>query len=259
MIYVTRLPHAGAETEGVMRWFARHVPYDRDRILQEAARARGAGKNQRAVDLYRRVLAVEPANPDLHAKIAPLLAATQQGFEAWTSYRTAARAFVSNGELERGRALFAEATRWLPREPETWVELAHLLRQQGEAREAKQTLLEGSRYFGATFLRPCGIYLLRRAREIDPADIDVQLELAILLARARQREEARALVADAEARAVGPELVRVRAARFRVSPGPWSAWLWYRALRSREPDPEPDSDEQGGDVIELRVLQGERR
>ncbi len=243
-----------------MRWIARQLPYDRDRILQEAARAKGAGKAQRAVDLYRRVLAVEPANPDLHAKLAPLLALVQQGFEAWISFRTAARAFVSQGELERGRALFAEATKWLPREPETWVELANLQRQQGDAREAKQTLLEGSRCFVAPFLRPCGIYLLRRAREIDPADLDVQLELAVLLARSKQREEARALVANAEARALGPDLLRVRAARLRVSPGLWSAWLWYRALRGREAEPpEPETDDQTGEVIELRVVQGDRR
>jgi thioredoxin-like negative regulator of GroEL len=255
---ITRPRRADAETEGVMKWFARQLPYDRDRILQEAARAKGAGKTQRAIDLYRRVLAVEPANPDLHAKIAPLLAATQQGFEAWVSYRTAARAFVSQGELERGRALFAEATKWLPREPETWVELANLLRQQGDGREAKQVLLEGSRYFTAPYLRPCGIYLLRRAREIDPSDLDVQLELAVLLARAKQRDEARALVANAEGRAGGPDLLRLRAARLRVAPSLWSAWLWYRALRNREPEP-PDPDEQNGDVIELRVVQRERR
>jgi hypothetical protein len=50
----------------------------------------------------------------------------------------------------------------------------------------------------------------------------------------------------------------VRAARLRVSPSLWSAWLWYRALRRHEPEPDPDPDEPG-DVIELRVVQGERR
>jgi thioredoxin-like negative regulator of GroEL len=248
-----------------MGLLGRSLPFDRDRILQEAARAKARRKQKRAVSLYRRVLALEPANAELHAKIAPLLAATGQSFDAWISFRTAARNFVRQGEIERALATFSEATQWLPREVEAWAELADLRRQQGEGREAKQTLLEGFRYFTTGWLRPCAIYLLRRAREIDPWDLDTVIELALLLVQTRQREEATALLEALAMRAEGHDLVRVRAAQLRVAPSLFHAWLWYSALRARRaalPDPEPDEEPEEfaplADVVELRALPRDR-
>ncbi len=232
-----------------MALFGRNVPYDRDRILQEAARAKARRKRQHAIALYRRVLALEPANADLHAKIAPLLAATGQSFDAWVSFRTAARTHVRQGEPERALAIFAEATQWLPREVEAWAELADLQRQQGDGREAKQTLLEGFRYFTTGWLRPCAIHLLRRAREIDPWDLDTVIELAVLLAQTRQREEATALLEALALRAQGRDLVRVRGAQFRVAPSLFHAWLWYSAARSRAPL-ESETENEGADEFE---------
>lgn len=225
------------------------MPYDRDRILQEAARAKARRKRHRAIALYRRVLALEPANAELHARIAPLLAATGQSFDAWISFRTAARAHVRQGETERALALLAEATQWLPREVEAWCELADLQRQQGDGREAKQTLLEGFRYFTTGWLRPCAIHLLRRAREIDPWDLDGVIELAVLLAQTRQREEATALLEALALRAQGRDLFRVRAAQFRIAPSLFHAWLWYSAARSRasfEVESESESTDELG-------------
>ena len=84
--------------------FARGRPYDRARILAGAERARRRGRVARAVALYRRVLAQEPENADLHRKLAPLLAATGQRFDAWQSFRVAARdlmrQMVAEGEAD---------------------------------------------------------------------------------------------------------------------------------------------------------------
>ena len=56
--------------------------YDRLRVMEAAERARVRNKRRKAIALYRWVLAVEPNNVDLHAKIAPLLAQTGQNFDA---------------------------------------------------------------------------------------------------------------------------------------------------------------------------------
>ena len=56
-----------------MGWFDRPKHYDRSRILDEAAHARAKKRRKKAIALYRRVLAVERHNAELHAKIAPLL------------------------------------------------------------------------------------------------------------------------------------------------------------------------------------------
>ncbi len=56
--------------------------YDRLRVLEAAERARSRKKRHKAIELYRWVLAIEPNNVELYAKLAPLLAQTGQNFEA---------------------------------------------------------------------------------------------------------------------------------------------------------------------------------
>ena len=83
--------------------------YDRARILEAAMHARAHKKRDRAISLYRRVIAVERHDPDLHARIAPLLAETGQYFDAWVSYRITARACLRAGRGDRALAIYREA------------------------------------------------------------------------------------------------------------------------------------------------------
>ena len=71
--------------------FSSEPDYDRTRILEAASRARARKRYRKAVTLYRRVLAVEPANLELHARLAPLLAVTGRHFDAWTSFEACGR------------------------------------------------------------------------------------------------------------------------------------------------------------------------
>ena len=204
--------------------------YDRTRILEEAARARARRKRSKAIELYRWVLSLEPQNAALHAKLAPLLAEAGESFEAWVCFRTAARACLREGLADKALAIYQEAALYVPHEHQAWQAVAQLQRKRGRNREALETLLEGSRRFRSRWLRPYAIYLLRRAREIDPWDFECVLELAGLLTASGQRHEARLLLDELTERAAGHRLRDVRAAQVRLDPGPRSAWLWLRAV-----------------------------
>ena len=65
-------------------------PYDRNRLLTDAARARKKGRRAKAIALYREVLAVEPENAEIHRRVAPLLAETKQPEAAWECSQRAA-------------------------------------------------------------------------------------------------------------------------------------------------------------------------
>jgi tetratricopeptide (TPR) repeat protein len=212
--------------------------YDRSRILDEAARARSRRKRARAIELYRWVLAVEPNDATLHAKLAPLLAEAGDHFEAWVSFRAAARSCLREGQADKALAIYQSAALYVPHEHQAWQAVAQLQRKRGRSREAVETLLEGSRRFRSRWLRPYAIYLLRRAREIDPWDFESVLELAGLLALSGQRHEARLLLDELTGRAAGHRLREVRAAQIRVDPGLRSVWQWLRAvLRPETPSP----------------------
>ena len=230
----------------------RQAAYDRTRILEEAARARARRKRRRAIELYRWVLAIEPQNALLHAKLAPLLAEAGEHFDAWVSFRAAARACLREGLAEKALAIYQEAALYVPHEHQAWQAVAQLQRKQGRNREAVETLLEGSRRFRTRWLRPFAIYLLRRAREIDAWNFETVLELAGLLTTSGQRQEARLLLDELTERAAGHRMRDVRAAQLRVDPGVRSAWEWLRAVLRPEPLLPPEPRVVLSEVVPLR-------
>lgn len=207
--------------------------YDRAQILDAAARARAKKKRVRAIELYRRVLTVEAHNPELHAKLAPLLAETGQSFDAWLSFRAVARAYVRGGQLDQALAVYREAALYLPQETQAWQAVARLQHRAGREREAIETLLEGSRNFRTRWLRPQAIALLRRARDLDEWDFEVVLELARLLASHEQKYEATDLLDGLAERSGGQRLRRVRLAQLRNRPGLRTLWRWLGSALSR--------------------------
>lgn len=205
--------------------------YDRTRILDEAARARSRKRLRRAIALYRRVLAVEPQNGELQHKIAPLLAEAGQGFDAWMSYRTAARSFVRDDRLDHALAVYREACERLPHELDAWLEASELLRRHGRSADAVRVLLDARLHFRRYSERPVAIHLLRRVRTYEPGRVDVILDLAGLLARSDQRHEALLLLDRAERLCDGAQLREVRGARYRLTHSLKDAWRWLRTPR----------------------------
>ena len=59
-----------------MPLFSRTIPYDRKRLIERAAELESGWRWRRALALYRQVLAAEPHDPDLHSRVAPLMART---------------------------------------------------------------------------------------------------------------------------------------------------------------------------------------
>lgn len=208
--------------------------FDREELLEQASRARSKRNWRRAIALYRELLAVEPNSVELHERLAPLLAATRQEFDAWNSYRVVAHHALREGREDRAIAVFREATAALPREIQAWQGLARLLVRQSEPDAAIEVLLEGSRQFRAHFHRPQAIHLLRRARAVDPWHFETVLELALHLGRSDQQAEASLLLEGLAERCQERQLRRVRAAALAVTPGARSLMRWLTSWRGRE-------------------------
>jgi len=204
--------------------------YDRGRILQDAARARQRGRSRKAIELYRRVLEVEPNNPDLERRVAPLLARTRQREEAWLSYKKAADALAKRGFVDQAIGVYSEAKRYLPQEVELWRSLAELELERGRRPDALATLLEGRRRLRRRKQRKGAIALMERARRIDPRHFDTSFELACLLARDGVRLRAARLLEELGGWATGKQLRRVRRRQLRMWPSPGNLWRWLRSL-----------------------------
>lgn len=215
----------------------RRKPYDRTRILAEAAKARKKGRHRKALALYRQVLAVEPANPNLHRKVAPLLAREREPEQAWQSYRQAAQGLLLQGFSEHAIGLYREASRTLPTRVEVWQALAELELERGRAADAIGTLLEGRRHFRARRSREQAVQLLLQARRIDPCHFEASFDLACLLARSGASQRARRLLEELDVPRPARERRRVRGRLFRMSPTPRAAWRWLAAALCRARGP----------------------
>ena len=211
-----------------MGWLGGMRPYDRTRILGAAARARAKNKRRKAITLYRSVLAVERSNPELHARIAPLLAETGQRFDAWVSYQILAQSCLRDGSTERALAVYREAAGYLPHETQVWLALARLHLKRGKRSEAVEALLEGACQFRSRWHWPEAVHLLRRIHSIAPWEFDAVFELARLLAKSDQAAEARRFLEGLETRFSGERLRRVYAAQFRLDGDLRYAWRWLR-------------------------------
>lgn len=218
-----------------MSLFAGPSRDDRGKLLEEANRARQRGKHTKAIELYRRVLVVEPRSIAVHARLAPLLAVTCQDLDAWTSYRLVAKAHLRAGRAEQALAVYKEATRMLPRQIDAWRAAARIEHRLGRDGDAFETLVEGRRWFSGHPYQAHAIALLRIAHDIAPWSHDVTLDLARLLARAQQRFEALDLL-DQLATRPDPQLrLRVTATRFKLTGSMRDFWAWLRIAFSLGP------------------------
>jgi tetratricopeptide (TPR) repeat protein len=212
-----------------MAWLRRSKPYDRNRLLAEAARARTSGNTRKALARLEAVLQREPSNAELHRRIAPMLAASQRTADAWTSYRIAVSSLLRAGFVDQAVGVLREAANHLDRERAVWEELADAEQERGRPIDAHKALLEGRQHFRSRRDRPEAIRLLLRARKLAPSHFEANFDLAGLLGRSGARVPAARILAELAARARGSELRRTRRRQLFQSPSPGALW---RLLRS---------------------------
>ena len=211
--------------------FGSKAPQTRSEIIAEADQARAKGKVKKAIAGYRKALELDPKDPVVHGKLAPLLARSKQPEAALESFRAAAQGHLDKGFADKALAVYAQAAEVFPREVSLWQQMAQLNVSKGTRAEAVRALLRGRFQLHRKADRPGAITLLREVLALDPMLFEVKLDLGLQLAREDQKSEAMKLLnpmaLDVRDRR---QLHRLRWTLLRVSPsvGAWGRWL--RAL-----------------------------
>jgi tetratricopeptide (TPR) repeat protein len=203
--------------------------YDRNRVLAKASQARRRGKRKKAIELYRKVLADESENVELHRKLGTLFAEVKRREEALTHFGHAARGLAARGFPDKAIGLCREAVGFYPSEANVWEAIADLQLARERRADAYDALIEGRAHMRGRRQRSGAIRLLRRACVIEPGRVDLQIDLAKQLAGARQRAEARALLDRLAGTTRGRDRRRVLAARLRIAPTPMGLIQWVGA------------------------------
>ncbi len=217
-----------------MGWFARKSNYDRTRLLSQAMRATQRHRHKRAIALYRKILAVDPTDTQIHRKIAPLLAQTRQPDDAWESYRRAAEQLSKQGFVDQAIGTYREASTHLARQHRLWLALADLEVKRGRPVDAANALVDGSRRLRSRRTRQEAVTLLQQARKLQPGAFEPSYELAGVLASVGARDRAKRILQELVARAHGRQLRKVRGRQFFLSPTPAAAWRWLATAVTRD-------------------------
>lgn len=178
------------------------------------------------------MLAKEPDNPVLLAKLGALLARTKRPEEAGRRFLAAAQIYERQAFDDKALATYVQAAALLPGRADLCERIARLDANRGRKADAIRALVDGAARQRGRKRRPDAIRLLREAVKIEPGHLEATLELARLLRKQGERSNARKLYAELCARKHGAQLRRARAAWFRMSPTPVAAWLWLRAAVS---------------------------
>src|SRR5512138_270620 len=213
-----------------IRWpLRRERTFDRTEQLAAADVARARGRRKQAIAGYRRVLDAHPEDLTVHAKIAPLLAATGDRAGALASFRTAADGQAKAGFHERALSLFIQASEHYPEEETLWPEIARLHLQRGRRAEAVAALTQGGWRLHLARHYPIAERVLRLALQFEPYDPDAIAILSRTVRASGRRDEAVTILEDLAVRVRGRRLAAVRGLLFRTHPTFGHLWSWIRA------------------------------
>jgi tetratricopeptide (TPR) repeat protein len=216
-----------------VRWPWGDRPFDRTEELAAADVARARGRRKQAIAGYRRVLEAHPEDLTVHAKIAPLLAASGDRAGALASFRTAADGQARAGFHERALSLFIQAAEHYPDEEPLWPEIARLHLQRGRRAEAAAALTQGGWRLHLARQYPVAERVLRLALQFEPHDADAIAILARTVRAAGRRDEAVELLEGLAVRVRGRRLAAVRGLLFRTHPTFRHLWAWIRSALGR--------------------------
>ncbi len=212
-----------------MRWPWSKRPSTRAELVALADVARARGRRKQAIAGYRRVLEANPNDLTVHAKLAPLLAASGDRDGALVSFRTAADGQSKAGFHERALSLFIQAAEHYPDEEPLWPEIARLHLQRGRRAEAVAALTQGGWRLLLARRHAVAERVLKLALQFEPYDGDATAILARTLGKAGRRDEAVELLEGLAARTRGRRLRAVRGLIFRLHPTAGHFWAWARA------------------------------
>ena len=205
-------------------------PPSRSDLMAKAGKARARGRKKKAIAIYRQLLAGNHDDVDVHAKLAPLLAAKKQQKEAAKSFNLAAESYISKGFDVKAIAVYKQAARYFPTETGLWLNIAKLQVGRQNRTEAVSTLLNGSTHFRKPLHRQKESKLLKAVLSISPWHPYATIALAKNMVKSSNMKEAISLLRGLEKRANGRRLSHARWALFRIQATPANLWRWMRSL-----------------------------
>ena len=203
------------------------TPIDRDALLRRAEDLRARRKPKKAAALLQKILTQHPKDPQVHARLGPLLVTLGRPVDALDSFRIAADDYEQRGFTEKAHSLWLQVAEVDVTDLDLWKKLSLFHQARGHQAEAAKLLFRGAT-LQTNRHRAERMWLLNQALTCDAHHLEATLMLAPLLVKERHRDDAKALLESALRWCKGRSEKRVRRMQLRLFPGLRTFWRWLR-------------------------------
>ncbi len=220
--------------------FGTPASYDRSDILREAERHRSRGRTRKAIREYERVLAVDPQDVEVHARVAPLYIRARRKDKATASLRRVVAWYERQGFVDKAIAELRLVLKLDRRDLAARLHLADLYVAKALTANALRLLERARRTFrGRQFLKQA-LAVEEKILRIAPNDFRAQVAKAQLLSKAGRAREARQLLLAMELRCAREgNRKRWRTTRWLLSRHAFCAWTAWGCVLALFMSPVP--------------------
>ncbi|MBI4913785.1 MAG: tetratricopeptide repeat protein [Acidobacteria bacterium] len=179
------------------------MPIDRAKVSKEAEKLLAAGRVDRAIEEFRKVLDDKPDDPILMNKIGDLCLQAGRTPEAVDLFKRLALSYERGGFAQKATAIFKKALRAAPDDVDMSQRLADLYRQTGMLKDAVGVHLQVAEHFTKKGLIKRALEEFTKVVELDPKNLKMKIKLADTYNKEGMKDRAAAIYLEvAEALAI---------------------------------------------------------
>ncbi len=179
------------------------MPIDRAKITKDADKFLAAGRIDKAIEEYRKLLDDNPKDLPLMNRIGDLCVQGNRTGEAIDLFKRLGMAYERDGFTQKGIAVLKKATRLAPDDLDMSGRLADMYRQVGMIKDALQVHLSVAEFFTKKGLIKRALEEFAKVVELDPKNLKNKVKLADLYNKEGMKDRAASIYLEvAEALAI---------------------------------------------------------
>jgi len=179
------------------------MPIDRAKVQKEADRQLAAGRVDRAIEEYLKLVEDDPKNLNMVNKIGDLYIQAGRLPEAIEVFKRLAASYERVGFLPKATAILKKAMRTAPDDLDMSQRLADLFRQTGMVKDAVAVHLQVAEHFTKKGLIKRALEEFTKVVELDPKNLKMKIKLADLYNKEGMKDRAASIYLEvAEALAI---------------------------------------------------------
>lgn len=154
------------------------MAFNREKAIDAAQKHLRAGKVDKAIKEYERIIEDDPDDVRSKLKIADLYVKAERFDLALRAYNEVAYTYAKQDLYEKAAAVYKQAMRIAPEDPQLYAQLGEAYFRLGRLKDAVRVLHKAQKIYKRDGDERAGREILERMVHIDPEDVGLQIQLA---------------------------------------------------------------------------------